>query len=417
MLDPAIKAFLNERKDMWLKKKINSKTTDEEKLLLEQEASEQFALASWLPDAAKRAKQLSLVSHPSKFTHSSAKTSSIIAQAERKADGYLRTGNVDVALDVFGNAAAMDVYKFLSTELSDGQTVLQHLEQQTEYIQQQLTTPEHSFSELSSELLMIKDSGGQAKTSTRVKQVYFPINEDKDEYHLLSVLTSSGMMYELKSRLNTIRFSDEAKAAREAHKAEKAHTQTYQSIFDLTAIGFGGTKPQNISVLNSQNGGVANLLSSVPPVLEKNKLSPPKSDFFVALRLKPFKDDFEALHQKLLLDQNDRHIRIQVKGIIKSIIYQVIDHSWRIRYLQAGWSQNERSEKLPRYQKLWLDQMYRDTSERDDDDQWLDEVKTEMARWFSRTYKKFFKTSEIHLTDDELIELKKIISECEEALK
>ena len=31
MLDPAIQDFLNERKAIWLKKKIKTKTTDEEK--------------------------------------------------------------------------------------------------------------------------------------------------------------------------------------------------------------------------------------------------------------------------------------------------------------------------------------------------------------------------------------------------
>ena len=112
MLDPNIQNFLNERKEMWLKKKIKAKTSEEEKAVFEQEAGELFSLFTWLPNAAKRAKQLSLVSHPSKFTHPSAKTSSIIATADNKSDGYLRTGNIEVALDVFGNAAAMDVYKF-----------------------------------------------------------------------------------------------------------------------------------------------------------------------------------------------------------------------------------------------------------------------------------------------------------------
>ena len=64
MIDPAIQNFLNERKESWLKKKIDRKTTAEQERELTQEANELFALATWLPDAAKRAKQLSLVSHP-----------------------------------------------------------------------------------------------------------------------------------------------------------------------------------------------------------------------------------------------------------------------------------------------------------------------------------------------------------------
>ncbi|MBN4071571.1 hypothetical protein JYT30_00245, partial [Desulfotalea psychrophila] len=76
MLDSAIQVFLDERKEIWLKSKIKGKTTDEEKIVLERQATEEFSLPSWLPRAAKRAKQLSLVSHPGKFSHPSAKTTS-----------------------------------------------------------------------------------------------------------------------------------------------------------------------------------------------------------------------------------------------------------------------------------------------------------------------------------------------------
>ena len=114
----AIFDFLNERKAAWLKAKLPKDAGSDVQQQLEQEAGDRFALASWLPDAARRVSQLSMVSHPGKFSHPSAKTSSIIASASYAADGYLRSGNVDYALDVFGNAAAMDVYKFLSIVLS-----------------------------------------------------------------------------------------------------------------------------------------------------------------------------------------------------------------------------------------------------------------------------------------------------------
>jgi CRISPR-associated protein Csy1 len=43
------------------------------------------------------------------------------------------------------------------------------------------------------------------------------------------------------------------------------------SLGDLTAIGYGGTKPQNISVINNQNSGFSYLLPSMPPILTKRK--------------------------------------------------------------------------------------------------------------------------------------------------
>jgi len=416
MLDPNIQNFLNERKDLWLKKKIKANTSDEEKVVLEQEAKVLFSLSEWLPNAAKRAKQLSLVSHPSKFTHPSAKTSSIIATAESKPDGYLRTGNVEVGLDVFGNAAALDVYKFLSIELKDGQSVLQHLEQQTEIISKAFKLPDTPYDQLASGLLAIKQKGKTTvQTSGKVKQVYFPVDLKKGEYHLLSVLTPSAMIYKLKERLITMRFSEETKLAREAKKKNYAHEQGFSDIYNLSAIGFGGTKPQNISVLNSKNGGVANLLPSMPPVLDKKHFSPPKSDFISSISPYFFSDEFQSLDKQLSNDTNNYHIRHRIDCLIQKIIYQIIDKSWRVRQLDAGWSLLARSESLPHYQKIWLDQHFKE--ERENDDKWLDKVKKEMARWFIKAYQKIVNNDETQWDDTHLLQLKNIISNCEEALK
>ncbi|MEE9396919.1 MAG: type I-F CRISPR-associated protein Csy1 [Methylococcales bacterium] len=222
MLDPAIQNFLNERKEIWLKKKINSNTSDEDNAAFERQALDAFSLATWLPDAAKRAKQLSIVSHPGKFSHPSAKISSIIATSQRSADGFLKTGNVDADLDVLGNAAALDVYKFLSVILLNNETVLEHLEQKTTEIEKQLSIPGIPFSEIEQGLLAIKqDDGEGTKTSGKVKQIYFPF--EKNNYHLLSILTPSNLMFKLKERINTMRFSDEAKAIREAKKNNRHH--------------------------------------------------------------------------------------------------------------------------------------------------------------------------------------------------
>ena len=416
MLDPNIQNFLNERKEMWLKKKIKANTSDEEKAVFEQEAGELFALVTWLPNAAKRAKQLSLGSHPCKFTHPSAKTSSIIATADNKADGYLRTGNVEVELDVFGNGAAMDVYKFLSIVLNDGQTVLQHLEQQTDIINKQFQLPDIPYEVLANDLLAIKQKGETTiQTSGKIKQVYFPSKLKSGEYHLLSVLTPSGILYKLKERLIIMRFSEQTKLAREAKKKEQAHEQGFSDIYNLSAIGFGGAKPHNISVLNSKNGGVANLLPSMPPVLDKKHFSPPNSDFIFSISPYFFSDEFQLLNKQLNNNTNNYHIRHRIDRLIQRIIHQIIDKSWKVRQLDAGWSLLERSESLPHYQKIWLDQHFK--KERESDDKWLDKVKNEIARWFINAYQKIINNDENQWDDSHLLQLKSIISNCEEGLK
>jgi CRISPR-associated protein Csy1 len=398
MIDPAIQNFLSERKESWLKKKIDGKTTAEQERELTQEANELFALATWLPDAAKRAKQLSLVSHPAKFSHPSAKTSSIIAIAAKKADGFIRSGNSTEQPDVFGNAAAMDVYKFLSLALEDGQAILSHLEQQTPAIQQQFTLPASSYTELASSLLAIKSTDtDKVVTSAIVKQVYFPVSENN--YHLLSILTPSSLMFTLKQRINTLRFSEEAKAAREAKKNNQSYAGELAEIYSLSVIGFGGTKPQNISVLNSQNYGTAYLLESLPPIFKKRSVNPPKINFFSnSLKLKDFQEDFDQMHKQLSSDINNIHVRNKRDWLIKNIIYQVADKLWQIRYLDAGWSASDNYQNLPQQQKIWLDQQYKDTRQQQTD--WQDDIKTALARWLSNSYKTTQGDKALSIDDD-----------------
>jgi CRISPR-associated protein Csy1 len=415
MIDPVIQNFLSERKESWLKKKIDSKTTAEQDRELTLEANELFMLATWLPDAAKRAKQLSLVSHPAKFSHPSAKTSSIIANAEKNADGFVRTGNTANQLDVFGNAAAMDVYKFLSLTLVDGQTVLNHLEQQTPAIQQQFTLPDVSYTELAASLLTIKSTDtDKAVTSDIVKQVYFPVSEDS--YNLLSVLTPSSLMFTLKQRINALRFSDEAKVAREAKKNNQHYDGELAEIYSLTVIGFGGTKPQNISVLNSQNYGTAYLLESLPPILKKRSINPPKNNFFSnSLRLKDFQEDFDQLHKQLSSDTNNIHVRNKRDLLIKDIIYQVADKLWQIRFLDAGWSTSDNYQNLSPQQKTWLDQAYKDTRQQQTD--WQGDIKTALARWLSNSYKISQGDKALSIDDDRYKpHFIRLIDECEAAI-
>ena len=414
MLDPAIQDFLNDRREIWLKKKIKNNTSDEEKTVLEQQALDEFSLATWLPGAAIRAKQLSVVSHPGKFSHPSAKISSIVVTAERKPDGFLRSGNVEADLDVFGNAAAMDVHKFLSLTLQDGLTILAHLEKQSPEIEQQLTIPAIPYRDIEVGLLGIKqDDGAGSKTSSRVKQVYFPVDGG---YHLLSVLTPSNVMYKVKERINTMRFSDEAKEARDAKKANKPHETGLSEIYGLSVIGFGGTKPQNISVLNSQNHGEAYLLSSLPPELSARSIQAPRSNFFSnTLWAKAYEEDFQKLHTLLSSDWNNIHIRQQRDWISRHILYQVVDRLWMVRYLDPGWSQSENYQQLPRYQKIWLDQLY--VSERSNSTDWLDAVKHDFARWFLTTYQLLLDKKALGMGDEQLSYFKEILDDCEEALR
>lgn len=401
MLDEAIVTFLSERKATKLKG-----VSDFEQI---QKIEETFHLENWLSDAAKRAGQLSLVSHPSKFTHPSAKTSSIIFESNSVANGFLCSTNVQNELDVFGNAAALDVYKFLSLVLSDGKTVLTHLEENTDLIQQQLKLASTPFDELRDNFLAIKqDKSSKIRTSGQVKQVYFPVESD---YHLLSVLTPSGLMFALKDKIQNIRFSEETKLAREDERNNAFHENGFDELYDLTVIGFGGTKPQNISVLNNKYGGTAYLLPSIPPSFKIRNFQIPTSDFFKnSIYPSLYKDSFEAFHRLMIAKHNNINIREGRDNIIEFVIDGIIERSWQLRQLDAGWSEKT---NMPMYQKIWLDNAF--LEERENSDDWLNHVIKELAHWFFDAYKKVIKDAEL-LGDEDLRHIRTVVKENQDGL-
>ncbi|MEA1972154.1 MAG: type I-F CRISPR-associated protein Csy1 [Candidatus Cloacimonadota bacterium] len=421
MLDKAIQDFLSDRKTSWLKKKIKANTTEDDKISFEDEAGELFSLEIWLPNAAKRAGQLSLVSHPNTFSHprrkaypsKNIKVSAIIAESIRKEDGFLRTGNAEVELDVFGNAAAIDVFKFLSLELSDGISILKHLEIESDKIKENFKIESEPFNELKDNFLAIKDNEEKKITSGKVKQVYFPVSGD---YHLLSILTPSGLMYELRNRIQSIRFSEQTKEARKDKKQQVYNETGFDDLFNLTMIGYGGTKPQNISILNNANAGKTYLLPSIPPLLIKQNQRLPKNNFFQnSLWPKNFEEEFIALHKLFKADYNNKNIRDGSDRRIQSVIDKVIEKMWSIRLQAQGWASADIFSQLPIHQKIWLDDANKE--ERETNDEWLEKVINEFNIWIKYAYKKVIGRNAVLLADDELLHIKNIIMKNEEGLR
>lgn len=399
--------FFMERKSAWLKPRLNPALPEQEQSLIHQEANERFALANWIPDAAKRANQLAMVSHPSKFSHPSAKTSSVIAKSLHANDGYLRSGNVDYALDVFGNAAAMDVYKFLSLLMDDGRSVLTNLEEETEAAKQLLSFPAIDYDSLKLGLTSIKQLDASNKTDHLVKQVYFPVNK---KYHLLSVLTPSGLLSRIKNHLDALRFSEANKLAKESRKKAEHHSTGYEDILDLTVTAFGGTKPQNISVLNSKNAGRAYLLSSSPPNIKQRTLRLPTRHFFRnTLQTRQFTELFQHLDQLIQADINNMHVREDIQNTLKYIIDQVMQRVFDLRAYGAGWSQTEHYQSLPLAQRIWLDDAY--LTERESQPDWLDDVVGDFTRWIIDAYEFLFKATCIQLSDHEFRAIRNIVQE------
>ncbi|MGY0399534.1 MAG: type I-F CRISPR-associated protein Csy1 [Ostreibacterium sp.] len=397
MSDPAIQAFFAERKKAWLKKNIKTSMDEEEIRNKESECNQIFSSEQWLPNAAKRAGQISISSHPCTFSHPSARknkngaVTSIIAQSDYTADGFLRTGNVvAVEKDALGNAAALDVYKFLVLIMDDDQPLLDHIKQDSPLAKTLLSVESESYENLKQGFLAMTNSGGELITSSKIKQVYFPV---ADDYHQLSILSNSGMIYEMRRRIDELRFSEKTKTLRELKRKNEYSEEGFSEIYDITTIGYGGTKPQNISVLNSQNGGKTHLLLSVPPRLEERVIRFPLIDFFVnSIRYYDCFDAFKKLHGIFTAGiDSDIPRRNLVSGRdhrIEDILDVIIKRMWAVREVSSV-QYREESSQLAHYQKVWLLNDYQEERERDD--QWLDELCNHITRWIMKGYSKLNK--------------------------
>lgn len=364
--------FLEQRKQKPLKE--GKKTVEE----IEQE----FRLDAWLGNAANRAAQLSLVSHPGKFSHPDARISPVLFSGGYAADGYLRSGNAHAGQDVVGNAAALDVYAFLSLPLSDGRTVLTHLEDSSDELRHLLGADEATFTAWRNAFLQIKATDDRVKTHSNVKQVYFPLQEGG--YHLLSVLYPSGLMTAHRERIRQMKFSDATKAARDAKKKEQFHEQGFADMPGLLTVHFGGTKPQNISKLNSNNGGEAWLMQCIPPELQQHYLHLPKTDFFQWLRMDAeLKEVLSALHKLLLTDYNVVEIRENRKRRVEQCFDWVMVRAMRLQQQPAGWSDGE-GFQLPLVQKLWLDVAYQ--AQQKQHDTWRQDIALRISEWINTRY-------------------------------
>ena len=224
----------------------------------------------------------------------------------------------------------------------------------------------------------------------------------------MSILTPSGLLATLKSRVDSIRFSEQTKAAKENLRKNEFDVLGYDDLFNLTVVGYGGTQPQNISVLNSQNAGRAYLLQSIPPVLEKRHIRLPRYDFFKnSLWMREYKESFQSLHKLAMASVNNVHIRQAIENIIKYIMDQVLFKALSIRALEPDWTLDEYYQALPLYQKIWLDNARAD--ERETNETWLNDLTQALARWLFKGYEDCLKQDAITFADGELLHVRSMI--------
>lgn len=345
----------------------------------------------WLTDAASRAGQISLVTHALKYTHSDAKGSSVFSTMTADDSQTLTTSTLlQPAIDAVGNAAALDVAKLLQTE-HEGDSLVAALQRGDN---QALEALAESPAQLQQWLEGFRQvfSDKQLSSHKLAKQVYFPVGQG--QYHLLSPLYSTSLAQALYQRINATRFGEQAKIIRQARKNQQWHEQADISYPDLAVQYMGGTKPQNISSLNSVRGGRSYLLSCAPP--EWNTVDHPPLHHGSIFRERGEAD----YHTRTTLNQmrrfllrvkdiqNNRDIRQQRLTYLDQLIDQLFFYVATIQNLAPGWSAQS---KLKPAQQLWLDPWRAKTDpafrlELEAGD-WQQSVVEEFSHWLNRRLK------------------------------
>lgn len=348
-------------------KKLTGLTDPEEIAVAKQAALEQrqeieknYAPRNWLTDAAGRAGQISLVTHALKFTHSDAKGSSIFsAGAPELSANVLSTATLSQpAVDAVGNAAALDVAKLLQLEY-EGESLIACLARDNTAALQELAENPQQLEQWVAGFKQVL-TNKNLSSHTLAKQIYFPVGPG--EYHLLSPLFSSSLAHAMHSRISEARFSDSSKEIYQAFKAGQWHPEPRVIYPKTAALNMGGTKPQNISYLNSVRGGRAWLLPCAAPVWQSQN-KPPLDQTSIFQERKAFsamvRDAVWQLKQYLRsLSPQDRNaeIRQQRAAYVDEIIDILFSYVAGIQNREdwQGWSMKEECQ-LSRAQQLWLD--------------------------------------------------------------
>jgi CRISPR-associated protein Csy1 len=357
------------------------------------ELENNFIPSRWLTDASKRAKQISIVTHALKFTHTDAKGSSVYMSVSYSEEStlnnfYLSTAALQsIQTDVVGNAAALDVAGLLQLE-QDGESLISLIARNDNSALQPFASSQVQLLEWMNGFQQVLTTKALS-SHTLAKQVFFPISAT--EYHLLSPLFSSSLAQALHQRINNSRYGEAAKEVRKARREKKYAADHIMDYPGIVVQNFGGTKPQNVSQLNSSRGGKSYLLSCAPPKWDGEHFSEPLETTCV------IKKEYNRLAwrqakdlQKYLLgiqDKSSNEQRRQRRAEhLDELINTLLSYAARVRNLPPGWSAQS---KLPRAQQLWLDPKRSDADfkrEREKND-WQTEIRGEFAHWLNRKLK------------------------------
>lgn len=345
-----------------LAEKLEKETNEEKR----QKLREDHVIAVWIARAAKRINQhkiatrLRLATHAIKYSHPDARGSSLFSDGcEAAGESLVGTHSLGStkSLDVVGNAASLDVYKFLSVEI-EGIPLWQWAKERHATFIAALPGSDEEKSSWCDAFASFSQNDPNPMSHPLAKQVYWPVGDD--EYHLLQPMFPSSLAHSINRILNEARFSDSSKEARAARRQGKDHPHGFRDWPDHLSQKFGGTKPQNISQLNSDRRGEILLLAAVPPSWQMpgRRYSLPLHTNTLFKRL-PYEFVREAGELARFLASVSDWTNLRIREARKRRVEQIVDDliSYGFSFADeayAGWTNSDECH-LDLVECYWLD--------------------------------------------------------------
>jgi CRISPR-associated protein Csy1 len=272
-LEPKLKQILN---------KLEKEEDPEKRVELSEKRDslvEEYGLRSWVEKAAALVVHIDAATHILKATDSHAKGTNLycppasLTPLEEVGSCHL---DESFAVDFTNNSARFVLYKFLSLEY-EGVPLFKWFKIHDKDLCEAIGCAD-SISDHCSTFGSISELGNKLASHERMKQIYWLTGEDPVEdadFTILAPMYSSSLAHEVYGRISEHKYSDNTKAARAAKRKNEYCEYGIHEYPHLGIQKLGGTKPQNVSQLNSERGGRNYLLASLPPVWMSRSVRPP----------------------------------------------------------------------------------------------------------------------------------------------
>ena len=391
----AISAFLQER----LQAKLDKLKPDDPQ---RDEVIASFAHDVWLACAAKRVEQIQAVTHSLKPIHPDARGTNLYVEPRTLPPlaelGSHALGERFVG-DVVGNAAALDVYKMLKLEVNGRSLLTALLAQDADALAALHTDPAQAQALRDAFVSLTQPRAEGPSSHTLAKQLYWLTGTDACDdahYTLLAPLYATSLAHAVHAQVQEDRFGEANKAARQARRERKVHDGVFHDYPGLAVQNMGGTKPQNISQLNSERRGMNYLLSSLPPKWKVNAQRFPTHADSVFTRYfdsRPLvRQTVKTLRRYLESNPNPvKDTRDHRKELVDMLVDEMVNMAAELQHaLPPGWTLDDpRFSALNEDEQTWLDALRAELPEEDDFAnrwlamEWPDAIGTRFGNWLN----------------------------------